>query len=145
VPANVTCVYIRQPEAPGLGHAVLCAQPVVGDEAFAVILADDLIDGGRKCVLGQMIAVFNDHHCSILGVEVVPPDETDKYGIVDPGKSDGCITRARNIVEKPKPADACSMRRLRRLLLVPGLYMAQASLSIGNRSHLLPADIAMTN
>jgi len=123
VPANVTCVYIRQPEALGLGHAVLCAQPVVGDEAFAVILADDLIDGGHRCVLDQMTAVFNDHHCSILGVEEVPPGETDKYGIVDPGESDGHITRVRNIVEKPKPADARSnLGVVGRYILTPAIF-----------------------
>ena len=123
VPANVTCVYIRQPEALGLGHAVLCAQPVVGDEAFAVILADDLINCGRNCVLGQMIAVFNDRDCSILGVEQVPPGETDRYGIVDPGESDGRITRVRNIVEKPKPADARSnLGVVGRYILTPAIF-----------------------
>jgi len=103
VPANVTCVYVRQPEALGLGHAVLCARPVVGDEPFAVILADDLINCGGNCVLGQMLSVFNDHQCSILGVEEVPPEETQKYGIVDPEESDGRITHVKNIVEKPAP------------------------------------------
>ena len=123
VPANVTCVYIRQPEALGLGHAVLCAQPVVGEEAFAVILADDLINGDQKCVLGQMIAVFNDRNCSILGVEQVPPGETDKYGIVDPGESDGRITRVRNIVEKPKPGDARSnLGVVGRYILTPAIF-----------------------
>jgi UTP--glucose-1-phosphate uridylyltransferase len=123
VPANVTCVYIRQPEALGLGHAVLCARPVVGDEAFAVILADDLINGDRKCVLGQMIAAFNEHDCSILGVEEVPPDETHKYGIVDPGESDGRITGVRNIVEKPKPADARSnLGVVGRYILTPAIF-----------------------
>jgi UTP--glucose-1-phosphate uridylyltransferase len=123
VPANVTCVYIRQPEALGLGHAVLCAQPVVGEEAFAVILADDLINGDQKCVLGQMIAVFNDRNCSILGVEQVPPGETDKYGIVDPGESDGRINRVRNIVEKPKPGDARSnLGVVGRYILTPAIF-----------------------
>ncbi len=123
VPANVTCVYIRQPEALGLGHAVLCAQPVVGNEAFAVILADDLINCGRKCVLGQMIAVFNDRDCSIIGVEQVPPGETDKYGIIDPGESDGRITQVRNIVEKPKPADARSnLGVVGRYILTPAIF-----------------------
>jgi UTP--glucose-1-phosphate uridylyltransferase len=123
VPADVTCVYIRQPEALGLGHAVLCAQPVVGDEAFAVILADDLIHCGQKNVLDQMITVFNDHNCSILGVEEVPSGETDKYGIVDPGDSDGRITRVRNIVEKPKPAAARSnLGVVGRYILTPAIF-----------------------
>jgi UTP--glucose-1-phosphate uridylyltransferase len=123
VPANVTCVYIRQPEALGLGHAVLCAQPVVGDEAFAVILADDLIYSDNECVLGQMIAVYNDRGSSVLGVEEVPPDETHKYGIVDPGETDGRITRVRNIVEKPEPADARSnLGVVGRYILTPAIF-----------------------
>jgi UTP--glucose-1-phosphate uridylyltransferase len=123
VPANVTCVYIRQPEALGLGHAVLCAQPVVGDEAFAVILADDLIYSENKCVLGQMIAVYSDRGSSVLGVEEVPPDETHKYGIVDPGETDGRITAVRNIVEKPRPAEARSNLGVGgRYILTPAIF-----------------------
>jgi UTP--glucose-1-phosphate uridylyltransferase len=123
VPANVTCVYIRQPEALGLGHAVLCARPVVGDEAFAVILADDLIYSDDKCVLGQMIAVYHDRGNSVLGVEEVPPDETHKYGIVDPGETDGRVTRVRNIVEKPDPADARSnLGVVGRYILTPAIF-----------------------
>ena len=123
VPSNITCVYVRQPEALGLGHAVLCAKPVVGDEPFAVILADDLIYTGEKCVLGQMISVFNDRNCSILGVEEVPHDETDKYGIVDPEESDGRITHVRNIVEKPAPADARSnLAVVGRYILSPAIF-----------------------
>jgi len=123
VPPHVTCVYIRQPEALGLGHAVLCAKPVVGDEPFAVILADDLIHTGRNCVLSQMLSVFNDRNCSILGVEEVPHDETDKYGIVDPEESDGRITKLKSIVEKPKPADARSnLAVVGRYVLTPAIF-----------------------
>jgi UTP--glucose-1-phosphate uridylyltransferase len=123
VPANVTCVYIRQPEALGLGHAVLCAKPVVGDDAFAVILADDLIYSDSKCVLDQMITVYNDRGSSVLGVEEVPPDETHKYGIVDPGETDGRTTRVRNIVEKPEPAEARSnLGVVGRYILTPAIF-----------------------
>ena len=123
VPPNVTCVYVRQPEALGLGHAVLCAKPVVGDEPFAVILADDLIYTDETCVLGQMISAFNDHDCSILGVEEVPHGETDKYGIVDPEESDGRITHVRNIVEKPAPKDARSnLAVVGRYILSPAIF-----------------------
>ncbi|MEN8204990.1 MAG: UTP--glucose-1-phosphate uridylyltransferase GalU [Pseudomonadota bacterium] len=112
VPANITCVYVRQPEALGLGHAVLCAKPVVGDEPFAVILADDLINCtgncAGNCVLGQMISVYNNNHASILGVEEVPAEETNKYGIVDPGETDGRVSRVHSIVEKPAPEEARS-------------------------------------
>jgi len=123
VPANVTCVYIRQPEALGLGHAVLCAAPVVGEEPFAVILADDLINSERKCVLGQMIEVHGDRDCSILGVEEVPPDETHKYGIVGPGETEGRVTQVRNIVEKPRPAEARSnLGVVGRYILTPAIF-----------------------
>jgi UTP--glucose-1-phosphate uridylyltransferase len=127
VPANVTCVYVRQPEALGLGHAVLCAKPVVGNEPFAIILADDLINCSSDCscnsVLGQMIAVYNKNHASILGVEEVPPDETDKYGIVDPGETEGRVCRIRNIVEKPLPEDARSnLAVVGRYILTPAIF-----------------------
>ena len=103
VPEHVTCVYVRQPEALGLGHAVLCARPVVGDEPFAVILADDLIECTNRCCLSQMVSVYEEHGCSILGVEEVPKNETDKYGIVDPVSSNGRNSFVKNIVEKPAP------------------------------------------
>ena len=122
VPANVTCVYVRQPEALGLGHAVLCAKPVVGDDPFAVILADDLINCDGNGVLAQMLSVFNDRQCSLLGVEEVPPEETEKYGIVDPEESDGRITHVRNIVEKPAPDVARSN------LAVVGRYVLTAAI-----------------
>jgi len=123
VPPHVACVYVRQPEALGLGHAVLCAKPVVGNEPFAVILADDLIHTGRNCVLGQMLSVFNDRNCSILGVEEVPHDETDKYGIVDPEESDGRITKLKSIVEKPRPEDARSnLAVVGRYVLTPAVF-----------------------
>ena len=123
VPANITCVYVRQPEALGLGHAVLCAKPIVGDDPFAVILADDLISCGGNCVLSQMLAVFDDRQCSILGVEEVPPGETEKYGIVDPEESDGRITHVRNIVEKPAPDVARSnLAVVGRYVLTPAIF-----------------------
>jgi len=132
VPAEVTCVYIRQPEALGLGHAVLCAQPVVGDEPFAVILADDLINCGGNSVLGQMISVFNDRGCSILGVEEVPPEDTDKYGIVDPEVSNGRITLIKSIVEKPAPADARSnLAVVGRYVLTPAIFEYLADIPRG--------------
>ncbi len=84
VPPHVSCVYVRQAEALGLGHAVLCAKPIVGQEPCAVLLADDLIDAPRGGAMAQMAAHFDKYQCSILGVERVPPEETFKYGIVTP-------------------------------------------------------------
>ena len=109
VPPEVACIYIRQSEALGLGHAVLCAEPVVGDEPFAVILADDLIDDEEKggC-LAQMVARYDEQEASILGVERVPPERTDRYGVVDTEAITSRLGRLKSIVEKPHPDDAPS-------------------------------------
>jgi len=123
VPDHVTCVYIRQPEALGLGHAVLCARSVVDNSPFAVILADDLIDGGDQPCLSQMYAAYQEHRCSILGVEEVPEDETDKYGIVDTENQQGRTSQVRNIVEKPAPAEARSnLAVVGRYILNPAIF-----------------------
>ncbi|MBU0500131.1 MAG: UTP--glucose-1-phosphate uridylyltransferase GalU [Gammaproteobacteria bacterium] len=107
IPPHVSCVFIRQNMPLGLGHAVLCAQPVVGDDPFAVILADDLIDGqGHGCV-SQMVKRYAESSCSILGTERVPQDETNRYGIVDVD-GDAQLMKVNGIVEKPAPADAPS-------------------------------------
>lgn len=108
VPANVSCIYIRQPEALGLGHAVLCAKPAVGDEPFAVILADDLIDNDAKGCVKQMVDSYGDHASSILAVQRVAKDETDKYGIVSLENNSDNEGFVSGIVEKPAPADAPS-------------------------------------
>jgi len=110
VPRGVECVYVRQAEALGLGHAVLCARPVVGDEPFAVILADDLIeeDASEGGTLSQMARCFNKYQCSILGVERVPHEETNKYGIVNPLPFASRLNNVGGIIEKPKPENAPS-------------------------------------
>ena len=108
VPSHVSCVYVRQPEALGLGHAVLCAEPVVGDEPFAVLLADDLIDGNGHSSLAQMVDVFNDTGESVIGVERIPKEDTNKYGIVDVANEQDKVSRVNSIVEKPDPSVAPS-------------------------------------
>jgi UTP--glucose-1-phosphate uridylyltransferase len=107
-PRGVSFVYVRQPEPLGLGHAVLCAQPVVGDEPFAVILADDLIDA-TPGVTAQLVASYERHGASVLAVEDVPLADTSKYGIVasTPMGADG-EERVTGIVEKPRPEEAPS-------------------------------------
>ena len=106
LPSNITCLYIRQAEALGLGHAVLCARAAVGDEPFAVILADDLIDA-PKGALKQMVDIYNQSGNSVLGVETVDPSQTGSYGIVEVEKLKN-FQRITNIVEKPKPEEAPS-------------------------------------
>ncbi len=107
LPSWATCIYIRQPAPLGLGHAVLCARPAVGDEPFFVHLADDLIDAETPC-LKQMAGVYEARRGSVLGVEEVAPAETDKYGIVDVSGSREKIAAISAIVEKPKPDKAPS-------------------------------------
>ncbi|MDH5232601.1 MAG: UTP--glucose-1-phosphate uridylyltransferase GalU [Gammaproteobacteria bacterium] len=124
LPKGVHCVYIRQAEALGLGHAVLCAAGVVGDEPFAVILADDLIDGGNNPCLKQMVETYeNEGGSSVIGVESVGADETDKYGIVATTDLGNKIGRVDQIVEKPKPADAPSnLAVVGRYVLTPRIF-----------------------
>ena len=107
LPEGVRCIYIRQAEPLGLGHAVLCAQPVVGNEPFAVLLADDLIDA-QPPAMCRMADVFAQLGSSLLGVEEVPRDQTQSYGIVTVDKMQSDSARIHSIVEKPKPAQAPS-------------------------------------
>ncbi len=123
VPPDVACVHIRQSQALGLGHAVLCAKPVVGNEPFAVILADDLIDNKEKGCLAQMIDVFREIRSNILGVERVPPEATRSYGIVKTTGEAGPLTRVLSIVEKPRPEDAPSnLGVVGRYILTPSIF-----------------------
>jgi UTP--glucose-1-phosphate uridylyltransferase len=119
LPANVSCIYIRQAEALGLGHAVLCAKPVVGNEPFAVILADDLI-AGEPGAMEQMVRLFDDTHSSVLGVETVAREETGSYGIVEVQQNVRGHQEVASIVEKPHPDVAPSN------LAVVGRYILTA-------------------
>ena len=107
LPERARCIYIRQAEPLGLAHAVLCAQPVVGNEPFAVVLADDLIDA-QPPAMCRMAELYARNGHSLLGVEEVPRDQTQNYGIVTIDGMTGDSARIRAIVEKPKPAQAPS-------------------------------------
>jgi UTP--glucose-1-phosphate uridylyltransferase len=122
LPSWASCVYIRQPAPLGLGHAVLCARPVVGNAPFMVHLADDLIDAKTPC-LKQMAEVFEKHQVSVLGVQNVPKQDTDKYGIVSLETSIAPrLGKMSHIVEKPKPDKAAST------LAVVGRYLLTGSI-----------------
>jgi UTP--glucose-1-phosphate uridylyltransferase len=121
LPTDASCIYIRQPAPLGLGHAVLCAQPVVGDEPFFVHLADDLIDA-KQPVLAQMSECYQQTGGSLIGVQQVARSETGRYGIVATDDSGGNPARVLRIVEKPKPADAPSD------LAVVGRYLLSGSI-----------------
>jgi UTP--glucose-1-phosphate uridylyltransferase len=122
LPKNINCIYIRQAEALGLGHAVLCAKPAVGDEPFAVLLADDLLDG-EPPVMRQMVDTFNYYHCSVLGVQDVPREDTRSYGIVAARPLADRVEQISAIVEKPKPEDAPStLAVVGRYVLTPRIF-----------------------
>jgi UTP--glucose-1-phosphate uridylyltransferase len=138
IPKNVNCIFIRQVEALGLGHAVLCAQPVVQDEPFAVILADDLIAGDTP-IMKQMVQIYGRHHCSILGVQDVPRDQTKQYGIVSATNLEPGVERVNGIVEKPNPEDAPStLAVVGRYILSPRIfhYLAQVRAGAGGEIQL---------
>ncbi|TXT25380.1 MAG: UTP--glucose-1-phosphate uridylyltransferase [Gallionellaceae bacterium] len=122
IPKHVNCIYIRQTEALGLGHAVLCARPVVQDEPFAVILADDLIDG-EPPIIKQMIDVAQRHQCSVLGVQDVPRSHTGQYGIVSATNLEPGVEQAHGIIEKPSPDVAPStLAVVGRYILTPRIF-----------------------
>jgi UTP--glucose-1-phosphate uridylyltransferase len=121
-PSHVDCFYVRQSEPRGLGHAVLCAEKLIGDEPFAVMLADDLIDG-RPPVLTQMIGVFDHYHCSVIGVEEIEPQETRSYGVIEGKAWDDRVFRMSGVVEKPEPARAPSnLGVVGRYVLTPRIF-----------------------
>ena len=145
LPRNCHCVYIRQPEALGLGHAVLCAQPVVGDQPFAVLLADDLIDA-QPPMIARMTARFESEGCSLLGVEDVPREQTGSYGIVSPADPKAEVTQIHAIVEKPAPKDAPStLGVVGRYVLTPAIFglLATARPGSGGEIQLTDAISAM--
>ena len=122
LPKSINCIFVRQSEALGLGHAVLCARPVVGDEPFAVLLADDLLDG-EVPVMKQMTDKFDYYRCSILGALEVPPADTASYGIVKAAPLGERLERIEAIVEKPKPAAAPStLAVVGRYILTPRIF-----------------------
>lgn len=124
IPKHVNCIYIRQSSPLGLGHAVLCARPVVGNDPFAVLLADDFMDTaeGHKPVLAQMTDLYTYERSSILAVQDVPREQTRQYGIVSAAPYRPNLELVSGIVEKPQPADAPST------LAVVGRYVLSASI-----------------
>jgi UTP--glucose-1-phosphate uridylyltransferase len=125
LPKNINCIYIRQAEALGLGHAVLCARPVIGEEPFAVLLADDLLDAIPPAVpvMKQMVDAYDYSHRSVLGVQDVPREDTASYGIVAAQPLAERLERITAIVEKPQPAAAPStLAVVGRYVLTPRIF-----------------------
>lgn len=122
LPENVKCIYIRQSEPLGLGHAVLCAQPIVGDEPFAVILADDLIYDDASGCLAQMVDVYEKENCGVVGVQEVSKEEVKSYGVISGEKVSDDLWSVDTFVEKPEPEDAPSN------IAVVGRYILESSI-----------------
>lgn len=122
LPPEISCIYIRQSEALGLGHAVLCSKSVVGDEPFAIILADDLIDGGDKSCLQQMVDMYEKEQSGVIGVQKVPLEDVKNYGVVAGQNTKDRLWKLSGLVEKPKPEDAPSN------VAVVGRYILESSI-----------------
>lgn len=140
IPKHINCIYIRQPEALGLGHAVLCAYPAVGDEPFAVMLADDLLDGDPP-VMKQMVDVYDYYRSSVIGVQQVPREDTRSYGIVDSKPMTDALEQIIRIVEKPKPEEAPStLAVVGRYILTPRIFQHLAKIGKGSGGEIQLTD-----
>ena len=140
VPKTGTIVYTRQNKPLGLGHAIWCARNVIGDEPFAVILADDLIKADKP-VLAQMIEVFEQQNASIIAVMEIDPKDTDKYGIIDSEIMENGVSRVRGLVEKPRPEDAPSNKAIiGRYILTPEIFKFLGKKKIGTGGEIQLTD-----
>jgi UTP--glucose-1-phosphate uridylyltransferase len=132
VPENVSRVHVTQPEALGLGHAILCAESAVGDEPFAILLADDLIRSQGRGALAQMVDVHDQSGASVIGVEEIPQEMTGSYGIVGVNDSAGGLQEIHTIVEKPAPEDAPSrLGVVGRYVLSPHIFSCLRNVQAG--------------
>jgi UTP--glucose-1-phosphate uridylyltransferase len=139
-PDDMECIYVRQSQALGLGHAILCARRLIGDDPFAILLADDLMVG-QTPVLSQMVERFKEWRASIIAVQEVPLEHTQRYGIVDGSFVNDNMMDISRIIEKPKPADAPSR------LAVAGRYILTADVfeEIANQPLGVGGEIQLTD
>lgn len=141
LPKGVSCAYIRQPDTLGLGHAVLCAQPLINNEPFAVLLADDLIDGGNNSCLQQMLSAYQEKKSSIIAVQEIPPSETNKYGIIGSEHHEGRRYKVNKIVEKPAASEAPSnLAVVGRYILTPAIFHYLANIPAGKGGEIQLTD-----
>ena len=139
LPDGVSCVYVRQHNPLGLGHAILCARDVVGDEPCAVLLADDLIESSGTTCLAQMVERYHQLGTSVIAVEQVPREQTEKYGVVE--LMDPTSTQIKSIVEKPKPENAPStLAAVGRYILTPRIFSLLADLKPGRGNEIQLTD-----
>ncbi len=141
LPNGVSCAYVRQKSPRGLGHAVLCAQQLISNEPFAVVLADDLIDGGKKTCLQQMMDVFQETQSSVIAVEKILPLASKKYGIVDVIPTQNRLMPIRGIVEKPHPDQAPSnFGVVGRYILTPAIFPLLQNTTVGSNNEIQLTD-----
>lgn len=143
IPDGVTCIFIRQAEPLGLGHAVLCAKPVIGDQPFVVLLPDDLIDDGNHGVTKQLVDIFQQKGKSIIAVEHVIKEDVSKYGIVDVSATkDKSLTEVTGIFEKPKSGESSStLAVIGRYIFTSRIFdcLEKTSIGVGNEIQLTDA------
>lgn len=142
---NCTFSYTRQIEMRGLGHAILTGENIMGDEAFAVVLADDLCIGEDEGVLSQMVKLYKQFRCSIVAVEEVPHDQTSNYGIIAGEAISDSIVRVTDMVEKPAPEDAPSnLAIIGRYILTPDIFDILRNTSPGKNNEVQITDALLT-
>ncbi len=140
LPRGVSCVYLRQPDTLGLGHAVLCAQHLINDEAFAVLLADDLVDSTKPC-LKQMIDFYQEKKKNIIAVQSILPEESDQYGIVGYKSKEGRLIQIDSIIEKPSYKEAPSnLAVVGRYILTPSVFQYLSKTSVGKNGEIQLTD-----
>jgi len=138
IPSNVNFIYTRQPAPLGLGHAVLCAAPIVGNEPFVVVLADDLIDADIS-VTQQLVEAAHQHDGSVIAIQDVEREHTDRYGIISGEPVNGHTTRMSGIIEKPAPSDApTTLAVVGRYVLEPEIFehLRQTQAGVGGEIQL---------
>lgn len=147
IPEGINCIFIRQSEPLGLGHAVLCAQPIIKNEPFAVILADDFMVSEGASVMRQMAEIYERHHSSVLGVQDVPREHTRQYGIVSSTRVNAELEQVNGIVEKPDPEEApTTLAVVGRYILTPRIFhhLRQVQAGVGGEIQLTDAIEALT-
>ena len=144
---SATFTYVRQRQMLGLGHAILTGEPLIGNEPFAVILADDLCDCDEGAVLSQMKEVYNKYRCSIIAIEEIPMDQTNKYGVISGNLVDGTDNtyRVTDMVEKPDPKDApTNMAIIGRYILTPDIFDILRNTKPGKGGEIQITDALLT-
>jgi UTP--glucose-1-phosphate uridylyltransferase len=145
IPPGVTCAYVRQPQALGLGHAVLCAKPLIGNQPFAVLLADDMIYTGGKGCLSAMVDIASEMHSSVISVEEVPREDVGRYGIMDVQSVSERVHRVNSMVEKPSIEEAPSqLAAVGRYVLAPRIMSILESTKPGTGGEIQLTDAIST-